>query len=135
MTEWKIKGRRPKFPDEAWVKKQVKAMFEELKEQGFGVWFFMPQGTTVGRVGIPDFVGCIEGVTVGIETKKAGGEISKLQEKEIGNLLFARGRAYVVDENGLSTLWNKLQKTTTVLCLPDELEFDLRGADDKTTDN
>lgn len=139
MTEWQIVGRRPKYPDEAWVKKQVKCMFEALKEAGFGVWFFMPQGSNIGRVGIPDFVGCIEGVAVAIEAKKSGGEISKLQWKEIEALTYAKACAYIVDEYGLDTLWNALlgicRYGNSNFVFDGECRIDLRGTDDSTTNS
>lgn len=128
MDEWKIKGRRPKYPNEAWVKKQVKDQLEALKERYEDIWWYMPNGGYYGVSGIPDFIICFFGRFVSIETKDTDGKWSQAQQDKQKDISNAGGCYFLVDEDGIFTLWKYLSIT--------DLNggfFDLRGADDKAT--
>jgi hypothetical protein len=49
---------------ESKVKRKVSALFKEL-----GIWYFMPASNGFGRAGVPDYVACVDGTFVGVETK------------------------------------------------------------------
>jgi hypothetical protein len=57
-------------------------------------WFFMPVAGRFGAAGVPDFVGVRKGLFFAVETKRAGGSMTKLQKivsttiKEHGGLMF-----------------------------------------------
>lgn len=126
-SSWTIKGKRPKFPTEAWVKKQVKSQLEQL-----GAWYFMPYGAGMGRSGIPDFICCCKGLFASIEVKKSGGKVSKLQEAENKGISLCGGWAYLVDENGLQRLWAALSSFYSPISHYHNRvlsKIDLRGAD------
>jgi len=123
MTEWRIKGRRPKFPDEAWVKKQVKDQLKLLNS-----WYYMPNGGYYSTSGIPDFVGVLNGLFVGVETKDSDGTWSQAQRDRKEEIVKAKGCYILVDEDGLFELWTVLRAGFEML---QGAFFDLRGADKK----
>ena len=49
---------------EALVKKKVKEILDQM-----GVYHFSPMQNGMGRAGIPDIIGCLEGQFIGIECK------------------------------------------------------------------
>lgn len=65
-----------------------------------GVWYYMPVSNGMGRVGAPDFLCCMEGRFIGIETKAPGkrANTSANQEREIAAINGAGGVAIVVDD-------------------------------------
>lgn len=73
------------------VKKRLKAA---------GVWFYMPVQNGMGRVGIPDFVCCIDGQFVAFETKAPGKRhtLTSNQQSEITGIHQSGGVAVVVDD-------------------------------------
>jgi Holliday junction resolvase len=46
------------------IKRKVVQLFKQ-----HGVWYFMPASNGFGKAGIPDFVACINGYFIGVETK------------------------------------------------------------------
>lgn len=108
MTEWKIKGRRPKYPDEAWVKKQIKNQLEQLEKETERLFFFMPNGGYFGVNGIPDFVCSLDGLFIGIEAKDTDGKWSQLQQDKKKEIIESGGCYILVDEDGLFKLWDVL---------------------------
>jgi len=62
---------------EASVKKAVKAILAKYK-----IWYFMPSMSGFGRAGIPDFICCIRGRLLGIETKAQKGKLTRIQKIE-----------------------------------------------------
>jgi len=77
------------------VKDKVKKL---LKERG--IWYFMPAANGFGRVGIPDFICCMDGKFLAIETKAPGkrDNTTANQENRINEIRAARGWALVVDD-------------------------------------
>lgn len=77
------------------VKKEVKAWLTER-----GAYYYMPVSNGMGRVGAPDFIVCLAGRFVGIETKAPGKRSATTanQEREIQWINKAGGTAFVVDD-------------------------------------
>lgn len=77
------------------VKDAVKAW---LKSKG--IWYCMPMGTGFGRSGIPDFICCMNGRFVAIETKAPGkrNNTTEAQDREIMGIHAAGGSALVIDD-------------------------------------
>lgn len=77
------------------VKKDVKAWL--VKHDAY---YYMPVSNGMGRVGAPDFVVCLAGRFVGIETKAPGkrGNATPNQLREIEWINRAGGFAMVVDD-------------------------------------
>lgn len=84
---------------EEWTKEKVKAMLKE-----FGIWYFMPSAGKFGKAGVPDFVCCVNGKFLGIETKTLGEKPTELQEKTHRKIRESGGRVSVIDEYGLDSL-------------------------------
>jgi hypothetical protein len=68
--------------------------------QAIGVWYYMPMSNGMGRVGAPDFLCCIRGRFLAIETKAPGkrGNTTNNQQREIGGIQDADGMAIVIDD-------------------------------------
>lgn len=126
MSEWHIKGRRPKYPDEAWVKKQIKDQLEQLKKETERLWYYMPNGGYFSISGVPDFMCIFSNLGLGIEAKDTDGKWSEAQQKVKQDMIDAGGCYILVDEDGLFKLWETLWLSNTLL---EDNFFDLRGVD------
>lgn len=87
-----------KTPEGA-VKAKIKLVLEEL-----GAWYFCPSANGYGRVGIPDFVGCLNGLLIAIEAKAGKGKTTALQERELKRIREVGGYAIVVNEENIGDL-------------------------------
>jgi Holliday junction resolvase len=85
---------------EALVKKKVKEILDQM-----GVYHFSPMQNGMGRAGIPDIIGCLEGQFIGIECKAGKGTTTALQERELTRIQNAGGYALVVNEENINQLW------------------------------
>jgi Holliday junction resolvase len=85
---------------EAKVKKKVKEMLDQM-----GVYHFSPMQNGMGRAGIPDIIGCLDGQFLGIECKAGKGTTTALQERELTRIQNAGGYALVVNEENINQLW------------------------------
>jgi Holliday junction resolvase len=85
---------------EAKVKKKVKEILDQM-----GVYHFSPMQNGMGRAGIPDIIGCLEGQFLGIECKAGRGTTTALQERELTRIQNAGGYALVVNEENINQLW------------------------------
>lgn len=74
------------------VKRMVKAWLKTMSRQ----FHFMPVSAGYGVHGIPDFVCCINGVFVGVETKANGKMPTELQHQRLKEICNAGGIAAVV---------------------------------------
>jgi Holliday junction resolvase len=81
------------------VKERAKRILESI-----GAYYFMPATGGYGRSGVPDIVGCLNGVFFAIECKANGGRPTALQLREIERINVAGGFAIVVDEDNVSLL-------------------------------
>lgn len=84
---------------ESKVKDKAKKILESI-----GAYYFMPATGGYGRSGIPDIVGCLNGIFFAIECKANGGRPTALQLREIDRINVAGGFAIVVDEDNVSLL-------------------------------
>ena len=85
---------------EAKVKKKVKELLDQM-----GVYHFSPMQNCMGRAGIPDIIGCLEGKFIAIECKAGKGTTTALQERELTRIQNAGGLALVVNEENINQLW------------------------------
>ena len=85
---------------EAKVKKKVKEILDQM-----GVYHFSPMQNGMGRAGIPDIIGCLDGQFLGIECKAGRGTTTALQERELTRIQNAGGYALVVNEENINQLW------------------------------
>lgn len=78
---------------------RVKAAVKRRLESR-GVWFYMPVQNGMGRVGIPDFICCMDGRFLAIETKAPGkrGDVTANQQRNLNDIAAAGGTALVVDD-------------------------------------
>jgi hypothetical protein len=77
------------------VKKATKAWLDKK-----GAYYYMPMSNGMGRVGAPDFLVCLNGRFVGIETKAPGkrSNTTPNQDREITWINKAGGVAIVIDD-------------------------------------
>jgi hypothetical protein len=81
---------------ESKVKKKVKEILNEYKP-----YMFMPSMNGYGSSGVPDIVACIQGRFYGIECKANGNKPTKLQLKNLYDIVKAGGVGIVVDEKSV----------------------------------
>lgn len=86
------------------VKAKLKKILDEM-----GIWHFSPFQAGMGRAGIPDIIGCYNGLFVAFECKANGNKPTALQEREINAIRTAKGLAFVVDEHNLDDIKELLQ--------------------------
>lgn len=86
----------PMMKNERDVKKRVKEIFKR-----HDVWYFMPAMSGYGRPGIPDFVACIKGEFVGVETKFGPNRMTKNQTFEAAQIDSAGGWHWLVNEKNV----------------------------------
>lgn len=90
---------------------KVKALVKALLKR-YGAWYCMPMGQTYGRAGIPDFLICISGRFVGLETKSATGRQTATQSLEERRIREAGGEYLLIRPNDLDELERKLKEWT-----------------------
>jgi hypothetical protein len=86
--------------NERLVKAKVK---EKLKSHSKVTWWFMPLGTNLGRSGIPDFIGCVNGNMFAIETKSGKNDLTANQLRETQLLVQAGAKVWIVRELSLDS--------------------------------
>jgi hypothetical protein len=85
--------------NEADVKDEVKKVLKTL-----GAWWFMPVQTGYGVQGIPDFIVCLNGKFIAIETKFGNNKLTTHQERQLKNIEAAKGGAFVINEKNVRNL-------------------------------
>ena len=90
---------------EAVVKAKIVKTLQEM-----GIWYFMPPANGYGRAGIPDFIGCMNGLLIAIEAKAGKNKPTALQLREIDRIKAAGGYAIVVNEENVDDLKTLLLK-------------------------
>jgi Holliday junction resolvase len=78
---------------EAKVKKIVTDQLKQL-----GAYYFYPVTGGFGRSGVPDIVGCYQGLFFAIECKAGNNKPTPLQQKNMDQIVQAGGLAWVVNE-------------------------------------
>lgn len=105
LTRLKTVPKQPKSKGaktpEGKVKQRVKKVLDEL-----GCYWFMPVTTGYSRSGVPDFIACVNGRFVGIETKSihSSHTLTKLQERNIKQIEQSKGAAFVINEDNVEDL-------------------------------
>lgn len=84
--------------NEADVKKQVRKLLKK-----YGVWYTMPHQAGFSQPGVPDFLCCVRGRFLGIETKFGKNGTTAMQDRQIVEIRAAGGVAMVVNDKGLET--------------------------------
>lgn len=87
------------------VKERVKSILNDL-----GIWWFMYVPTGYGEAGIPDFLCCVRGRFLAIETKFGKGKVTALQARQMREIEKADGVALVVNEHNVAELEKGLRK-------------------------
>ena len=75
------------------VKAKVKKTLDMM-----GAYYFMPTTGGYGRSGIPDIIGCLNGLFFAIECKANGGVTTALQDRELAKIHLAGGRPLIINE-------------------------------------
>ncbi len=81
------------------VKKDVKALFAAN-----GVHYTMPVSNGMGKMGQGDFIACVNGRYLSVETKAEGKKMTTLQELNAEKVRAAGGAAVVVRPTSVTTL-------------------------------
>lgn len=90
--------------------KRVKnAVVKQLKQ--IGAYYFFPATGGYGSSGVPDIVGCYQGLFFGIECKAGKGKVTALQQKNLDDIVVSQGIALVINEKNLDTVSQVLTKT------------------------
>lgn len=84
------------------VKDQVKAILNATPE----CWYFLPVQNGMGQMGIPDFICCVRGKFLAIETKSkhTSRKLTALQARQIDLINTASGTAVVINEDNVGDL-------------------------------
>ena len=88
---------------EAKVKKVVVAQLKQL-----GAYYFYPVTGGYGQSGVPDVVGCYEGLFFGIECKAGKNKPTPLQDRNLKQIRDAGGLDLVVNEGNMHTVRDEL---------------------------
>ena len=92
------------------VKAKVKKARLKLIKDGFGVWSFMPVQMGYGAPAL-DFLWCVNGCFVAIETKVKGKYMTPRQEQTANEIHAAGGLVFVISDNdSLDFAMKKIRK-------------------------
>jgi len=81
---------------------KVKAEVKKILKQ-YDVWYFMPvAGRSVG--GVPDFICCVQGQFLAIETKAGSGQLTPLQKATLISIDRAGGSTLVIHPENIESL-------------------------------
>jgi hypothetical protein len=94
---------------EAKVKKKVVEQLKQLR-----AYYFYPVTGGYGRSGVPDIIGCYEGLFFGIECKAGNNKPTPLQEKNLKEIRAAGGLDMVVNEDNMHEVANELREWSMV---------------------
>ena len=94
---------------EAKVKKKVVEQLKQLR-----AYYFYPVTGGYGRSGVPDIIGCYEGLFFGIECKTGNNKPTPLQEKNLKEIRAAGGLDMVVNEDNMHEVANELREWSMV---------------------
>ena len=90
------------------------------KLKQLGAYYFFPATGGYGRSGVPDIIGCLDGMFFGIECKAGGNKPTALQSKNLTNIELAGGIAVVVNEKNMNDIEGILKGVAKD---PRQLEF------------
>ena len=95
---------------EAKVKAKAVAQLKAL-----GAYYFYPVTGGYGSSGVPDIVGCYNGVFFGIECKAGKNKTTALQEKNLDRIAESGGIALVINEDNINEVTTCLKQNQTQL--------------------
>jgi hypothetical protein len=106
---------------EAKVKSKV---VKHLKNMG--AYYFFPATGGYGKSGVPDIVGCYNGLFFGIECKAGNNKATALQLKNLSEITQAGGIASIINEDNVHTVPDILVNKELVSSSGgwEQLEFD-----------
>ena len=88
---------------------KVKAKLKKVLKDN-DIYYVMPATGGYGNSGAPDFLICLNGVFVGIETKAAGNKPTALQQMNLDKIKDSGGLALVVNESNVDKVCDYLTK-------------------------
>lgn len=92
------------------VKDKVKRAIKRLRSEGWRIWSFMPVQMGYGSPAL-DFLFCINGRFVSIETKIPGKVMTPRQEQTAADMQAAGGLVFVVfDDTSLKIAFEQIRK-------------------------
>lgn len=91
------------------LERDLKAKVKKLLADN-GVWYFMPVPTGMGRKGIPDFICCVRGSFLAIETKVGDNTLTGHQQREVEAIATAGGAVLVLYETQFETFRAVLER-------------------------
>lgn len=85
---------------------KVKDAVKEILNHTPNCWYYLPVQNGMGQAGIPDFICCIRGKFLAIETKSknTSRKLTALQAKQIALINTASGTAVVINEDNIGDL-------------------------------
>ncbi len=89
------------------VKKKIDTILKN-----YGIWFFKPRGTILGRSGIPDYICLYNGIMIAIEAKAGKNKPTALQVKELNDLKRNGAITLVINESNLEELEDTIHVIT-----------------------
>ncbi len=90
---------------EAKVKKKVVAVLKDM-----GAYYFYPVTGGYGQSGVPDIVGCYQGVFFGIECKAGKNKTTPLQQLALDSISKQGGLALVINEDNIGEVVKSLNQ-------------------------
>ena len=81
------------------VKEKVKKILKELN-----CYYCMPSTGGYGSSGVPDIITCYQGRFIGIECKANGNKPTALQQKNLQDIINAKGQSLIIDEKNIDML-------------------------------
>jgi len=98
------------------VKDKVVGVLKKLQLEGVPLWYYMPVQTGLGRAGIPDFIVCVGGRFIAIETKRDHkAQLSARQTFESKRIENAGGTYLVVRDDNYQFLEGTLRNAAVAL--------------------
>jgi hypothetical protein len=83
------------------VKEAVKKCLKSFAPR---VWYFMPVMNGFGQQGVPDFVVCVNGMFLSIETKFGNNKEREWQKIQAGRICDAGGSSLLITEKNVTGL-------------------------------
>lgn len=82
---------------------KVKAAVKKLLDR-HNIYYFMPATGGYGRSGVPDFICCVKGNFVAVETKAGKAKPTALQLREMEKIKDSGGLTFVINEDNVDDL-------------------------------
>ena len=80
------------------------------KLKQLGAYYFFPATGGYGRSGVPDIIGCLDGMFFGIECKAGKNKLTQLQMKNLRDIKKAGGVPMVVNDDNANDVSSELKR-------------------------